>query len=75
FWIANLLTDGFIGLFDFAPAIGGLVYGALYAPLVITGMHHTFLAVDLQLIGSTGSTFLWPMLALSNIAQGAAALA
>ncbi|MGG1685089.1 PTS system trehalose-specific EIIBC component [Pseudalkalibacillus sp. NRS-1564] len=75
FWIANLLTDGFIGLFDFAPAIGGLVYGALYAPLVITGMHHTFLAVDLQLIGSTGSAFLWPMLALSNIAQGAAALA
>ncbi|WP_377889869.1 PTS system trehalose-specific EIIBC component [Alkalihalobacillus sp. R86527] len=75
FWIANLLTDGFIGLFDAAPAIGGLVYGALYAPLVITGMHHTFLAVDLQLIGSTGSTFLWPMLALSNIAQGAAALA
>jgi trehalose PTS system EIIBC or EIIBCA component len=75
FWIANLLTDGFIGLFDFVPAIGGLVYGALYAPLVITGMHHTFLAVDLQLIGSTGSTFLWPMLALSNIAQGAAALA
>ncbi len=75
FWVANLLTDGFIGLFDFAPAIGGLVYGALYAPLVITGMHHTFLAVDLQLIGSTGSTFLWPMLALSNIAQGAAALA
>src|SRR5690625_5514928 len=36
---------------------------------------HTFLAVDLQLIGSTGSTFLWPILALSNIAQGAAAFA
>jgi trehalose PTS system EIIBC or EIIBCA component len=38
-------------------------------------MHHTFLAVDLQLIGSTGGTFLWPMVALSNIAQGSAALA
>ena len=38
-------------------------------------MHHTFLAVDVQLIGSQGGTFLWPMLALSNIAQGAAALA
>lgn len=43
--------------------------------MVITGMHHTFLAVDVQLIGSEGGTFLWPMLALSNIAQGAAALA
>jgi trehalose PTS system EIIBC or EIIBCA component len=38
-------------------------------------MHHTFLAVDLQLISNTGGTFLWPMLALSNIAQGSAALA
>src|SRR5690625_6608581 len=38
-------------------------------------MHHTFLAVDLQLIGSTGSTSLWPILALSNSAQGAAACA
>lgn len=37
-------------------------------------MHHTFLAVDIQLIGSGGGTFLWPMLVLSNIAQGAAAL-
>ena len=32
-----------------------------------------FLAVDLQLIGTTGSTFLWPILAISNIAQGSAA--
>ena len=39
-------------------------------------MHHTFLAVDIQLINSKlHGTFLWPMLALSNIAQGSAALA
>jgi PTS system trehalose-specific IIC component len=75
FTIGNLITDGVVGIFDAAPALGGLIYGALYAPLVITGMHHTFLAVDLQLIGSTGGTFLWPMLALSNIAQGSAAFA
>jgi PTS system trehalose-specific IIC component len=74
FTIGNWITDGVVFIFDAAPAIGGLVYGALYAPLVITGMHHTFLAVDLQLIGSTGSTFLWPILALSNIAQGSATL-
>ncbi len=74
FWVANALTNGLTSIFDVAPWAGGLVYGTFYAPLVITGMHHTFLAVDLQLIGSTGSTFLWPMLALSNIAQGSAAL-
>ncbi|MGJ7035317.1 PTS system trehalose-specific EIIBC component [Anoxybacillus eryuanensis] len=75
FGIANALTDGLVSLFDRFAALGGLVYGGLYAVLVVTGMHHTFLAVDLQLIGSTGGTFLWPMLALSNIAQGSAALA
>ncbi|WP_419883082.1 PTS system trehalose-specific EIIBC component [Peribacillus sp. B-H-3] len=75
FAIANGITSVFTGIFSHIPLLGGLIYGALYAPLVITGMHHTFLAVDLQLIGSTGGTFLWPIVALSNIAQGSAALA
>ncbi|MFN2747809.1 MULTISPECIES: PTS system trehalose-specific EIIBC component [unclassified Bacillus (in: firmicutes)] len=76
FAIGNLLTSGLIAVFGKFAILGGLLYGGLYAALVITGMHHTFLAVDLQLIGSKlGGTFLWPMLALSNIAQGSAALA
>ncbi|MCO7176488.1 PTS system trehalose-specific EIIBC component [Sporolactobacillus kofuensis] len=73
--LANWITAGIVGLFHYVPLLGGLVYGFFYGVLVITGMHQIFLAVDLQLIGSTGSTFLWPMLALSNIAQGAAAFA
>ncbi|MGD6775587.1 MULTISPECIES: PTS system trehalose-specific EIIBC component [Bacillaceae] len=75
FAIGNFLTNGFVGIFDAVPALGGLIYGGLYAPLVITGMHHTFLAVDFQLIATIGGTFLWPMVALSNIAQGSAAFA
>lgn len=76
FAIGNALTSGLIAVFGTFAALGGLLYGGLYSALVITGMHHTFLAVDLQLIGSKlGGTFLWPMLALSNIAQGSAALA
>ncbi|ARK28955.1 PTS system trehalose-specific EIIBC component [Halalkalibacter krulwichiae] len=75
FAIGNGITNLFVGIFSNFAALGGLLYGAIYAPLVITGMHHTFLAVDLQLIGSIGGTFLWPIVALSNIAQGSAALA
>lgn len=75
FTVGNWITDGLVAVFDAVPLLGGLIYGALYAPLVITGMHHTFLAVDMQLLGSTGTTFLWPILALSNIAQGSAVLA
>ncbi|EUJ39992.1 PTS system trehalose-specific EIIBC component [Brochothrix campestris] len=74
-FIAGLITDGIVNIFNVAPGLGGFIYGLLYAPLVITGMHHLFLAVDLQLIGSTGSTFLWPILVMSNLAQGAATLA
>jgi PTS system trehalose-specific IIC component len=75
FAFGNLLADVLVAVFDSVPWLGGLLYGTFYAPLVITGMHHTFLAVDLQLLASTGTTFLWPMLALSNIAQGSAAIA
>ncbi|GAF22478.1 LOW QUALITY PROTEIN: PTS system, trehalose-specific IIB component [Bacillus sp. JCM 19047] len=76
FAIGNGIADGFIWLFSAVPAIAGFLYGIIYGPLVITGMHHTFLAVDLQLTsGGAGVTFLWPILALSNIAQGSAAFA
>ncbi|CDQ18672.1 PTS system trehalose-specific IIB component, Glc family /PTS system trehalose-specific IIC component, Glc family [Halobacillus karajensis] len=75
FAIGNWITDGLVNIFDTFAWLGGLIYGGLYGVLVITGMHHTFLAVDIQLVGSTGTTFLWPMLALSNIAQGSAAFA
>lgn len=52
----------------------GGVFGLVYAPLVITGLHHMSNAIDLQLIADYGGTMLWPMIALSNIAQGSAVL-
>ena len=55
----------------------GAIFGALYAPLVITGLHHMTNAIDTQLIADTAThtTGLWPMIALSNIAQGSGVLA
>lgn len=55
----------------------GAIFGALYAPLVITGLHHMSNAIDTQLIADTAThtTGLWPMIALSNIAQGSAVFA
>lgn len=52
----------------------GAVFGFFYAPLVITGLHHMTNAIDLQLIADYNGTMLWPMIALSNIAQGSAVL-
>jgi trehalose PTS system EIIBC or EIIBCA component len=51
------------------------VFGFAYAPLVITGLHHMTNAIDLQLMSEFNGTNLWPMIALSNIAQGSAVLA
>ena len=52
------------------------VFGLLYAPLVMTGLHHMTNAIDSQLLNTPAkSTILWPMIALSNIAQGTSVLA
>ena len=53
----------------------GAIFGAIYAPFVITGLHHMTNAIDLELVRTAGGTGLWPMIALSNIAQGSAVFA
>lgn len=51
------------------------VFGFLYAPVVMTGLHHMTNAIDMTLTTKFGGTILWPMIALSNIAQGSSVLA
>lgn len=65
FAVRHLMTG------SFAP-IGAALFGFLYAPLVITGVHQTTLAIDMQMIQSMGGTPVWPLIALSNIAQASA---
>ena len=67
--VSNFVMAGISGNFR---VLFGAVFGFFYAPLVITGLHHMSNAIDLQLINTTGGTMLWPMIALSNIAQGSA---
>lgn len=69
--ISSVVYAGITGPFK---VVFGAVFGFLYAPLVITGLHHMSNAIDLQLIADYGGTMLWPMIALSNIAQGSAVL-
>jgi trehalose PTS system EIIBC or EIIBCA component len=71
-FISNIVYTGLTS------AVGWLfaaIFGFAYAPLVITGLHHMTNAIDLQLMSEFNGTNLWPMIALSNIAQGSAVLA
>ncbi|MDO4642620.1 MAG: sucrose-specific PTS transporter subunit IIBC [Cardiobacteriaceae bacterium] len=71
-------TDAIQWLYNTAGIAGGAVLGALYAPIVITGMHNSFIPVETQLIADiakTGGTFIFPIAAMNNISQGAAAFA
>jgi len=65
-YIAKIAMTG-----DFA-ILGSMLFGFFYAPLVVTGIHHTTNAVDLQLMQDMGGTPIWPIIALSNIAQASA---
>ena len=71
-WISQIV---WAGLNSPVKWLFAAVFGFVYAPLVITGLHHMTNAIDSQLIASFGGTNLWPMIALSNIAQGSAVLA
>ncbi|MEE6075864.1 sucrose-specific PTS transporter subunit IIBC [Avibacterium paragallinarum] len=73
----DLITIGLTWLYDKLGFIGGSIFGTFYAPIVITGMHQTFIAVETQLLSNmslSGGTFIFPIAAMSNIAQGAACL-
>ena len=69
--VSAVVFAGITGTFK---VVFGALFGVIYAPLVITGLHHMSNAIDLQLIADYGGTMLWPMIALSNIAQGSAVL-
>lgn len=71
-FIANIVYAGLTSSFGW---IFAGIFGFFYAPLVITGLHHMTNAIDLQLMSQFNGTILWPMVALSNIAQGSAVLA
>ncbi|MFE8699250.1 PTS system trehalose-specific EIIBC component [Cytobacillus sp. FJAT-54145] len=70
-FISDVVYSGLTSAFGW---IFAAIFGFAYAPLVITGLHHMTNAIDLQLMSELGGTNLWPMIALSNIAQGSAVL-
>lgn len=72
---SNWITDGVLYLFKVSPVLAGGVYAFISAPLIITGMHHIFLGVNLQMAGTLGYVTLWPVSETVTLSMGAATLA
>lgn len=76
---ANWIGDGISVFLQYAlnnfGIFAGLLFGGLYSAIVISGIHHSFHAIELGLIATTGFNTLLPIWAVANFAQGGAALA
>ena len=76
--VASGITDGLLWVYSHGGPLGGLIFGLLYSPIVVTGLHQSFPAIELPLINdvaTTGGSFIFPIASMANVAQGAAALA
>ncbi|MDD3183870.1 MAG: sucrose-specific PTS transporter subunit IIBC [Anaerostipes sp.] len=74
----NLLATGITWTYNTLGFAGGGLFGLVYAPITLTGMHHSFIAIETQLIADvahTGGSFIFTTASMNNVAQGAAVLA
>lgn len=74
----NLLAAGITWLYNTLGFIGGGLFGLAYAPICLTGMYHSFIAIETQLIADaahTGGSFIFTTASMNNVAQGAAVIA
>lgn len=53
--VGNWMTEGVMWLFFGLGPIGGAIYGIVYPLLVITGMHHSLIAAETQILANIGN--------------------
>ncbi|MFU0762958.1 PTS transporter subunit EIIC [Staphylococcus pasteuri] len=77
--IAGFISDGLVHVVNWVIDVGGIfsgfIIGAFFLPLVMLGLHHVFTPIHIELINSTGATYLLPIAAMSGAGQVGAALA
>ena len=74
---AEYLTWGINWTYTTLGVFGGLLFGLVYSPVVVTGLHQSFPAIEIPLLPVNGGVgdFIFPVASMANVAQGAAALA
>ncbi|PRX22369.1 PTS system beta-glucosides-specific IIC component/PTS system sucrose-specific IIC component [Orenia metallireducens] len=74
-FVGDGISAAILFTYDTAGIVAGLIFGGLYSSIVITGMHHSFHAIEAGLLSKYGANFLLPIWSMANVAQGGAALA
>ncbi|BAC44754.1 PTS beta-glucoside transporter subunit IIBCA [Malacoplasma penetrans] len=76
--ISLVIAEALRGIFVYTNfpgfGLGGAILGAIYAPIVITGLHQGFTPIEAQLLSQYGESWITPIACVSNIAQGFACL-
>ncbi len=69
------ITVALTYVYDHAGFVAGLIFGGTYSLIVLTGVHHSFHAIEAGLIADIGKNYLPPIWSMANVAQGGAGLA
>ncbi len=69
------ISSSLQGIYDTTGVLAGIIFGGLYSTIVISGVHHSFHAIEAGLLSEVGVNLFLPIWAMANTAQGGAALA
>ena len=73
--VATWITDAIVFAFDKVPILAGFLFGVLWEPLVVTGMHHAFIALNIQLVAATQQSYMLSIITITCVSEAGAVLA
>ncbi|WP_125768197.1 PTS transporter subunit EIIC [Lapidilactobacillus wuchangensis] len=73
--LASWITDPLTALFKYQPLIAGLIFGLLWEPLVVSGLHYALIAFNIQQIAATQQSQMIAIIATICMAEAGADLA
>lgn len=73
--VATWITDAIVFAFDKVPVVAGFLFGVLWEPLVVTGMHHAFIALNIQLVAATQQSYMLSIITITCVAEAGAVFA
>ncbi|MDQ0225808.1 PTS transporter subunit EIIC [Metabacillus niabensis] len=68
------LTNSLLWMAENLGVFGYMIFAGVQQIIVISGLHHTFGAIEGQLLANTGRDFLNPLMSVAIVAQGGAVL-